>query len=92
VVVYDNDRARGDLPGCLVDDRTASLLPAAAAGAAEERARLRSLIGPCMRTETSITAFALEGDRRVYDWNARRFEMARRVDVIGPFPAGWLRP
>jgi hypothetical protein len=92
VVVYDNDQARGDLPGCLVDDRTASLLPAAAAGAAEERARLRSLIGPCMRTQTSITAFALEGDRRVYDWNARRFEMARRVDVIGPFPADWLRP
>ena len=90
VVVYDESQAR-DLPGCLVDDRTASLLPAAAAGASEERERLRTLLGPCVETEASISAFALEGDRQVYDWARRRFEIRRRIDVIGPYPADWLR-
>ena len=90
VVVYDEGQAR-DLPGCLVDDRTAPLLPAAAAGASEERERLRSLISPCVETEASITAFALEGDRQVYNWEERRFEMRLRLDVIGPYPADWLQ-
>ena len=90
VVVYDEGQAP-ELPGCLVDDRTAPLLPAAAAGASEERERLRSLLGPCLETEASITTFALEGDRQVYDWEERRFEMRRRIDVIGPFPVDWLR-
>ena len=90
VVVYDEGQTR-DLPGCLVNDRMASLLPAAAAGASEERARLRSLLEPCVEAESSIPAFALEGDRRVYDWQARRFETRRRLDVIGPFSGDWLR-
>ena len=90
VVVYDQGQVR-DLPGCLVDDRTASLLPAAAAGASEARERLRSLVGPCVETQSSATVFALEGDRRVYNWKERRFEVRRRIDVIGPFAADWLR-
>lgn len=91
VVVYDDGQAR-DLPDCFVDDRTAVLLPAAAAGGSDERDRFRSLIGPCVETEASFTAFGLEGDRRVYDWNTGRFETRRGLDVIGPFPADWLRP
>ena len=91
VVVYEDGQSR-DLPGCLVDDRTAALLPAAAAGVSEERELLRSVVGPCVENETSITALALEGDRRVYNWNERRFEARLRLDVIGPFPADWLRP
>jgi len=90
VVVYDNGRLR-DLPDCLVDDRTAALLPAAAAGASEERDQLRSLLGPCVEAESSVTAFVLEGDRRVYDWQERRFESRRALEVIGPFPTDWLR-
>jgi hypothetical protein len=90
VVVYEEGQPR-DLPGCLVDDRTASLLPAAAAGALEARERLRSLVGPCLETEALITTFALEGDRRVYDWDERRFEMKRRIDVVGPFSVDWIR-
>jgi hypothetical protein len=90
VVVYEGDQSR-DLPDCLVDHRTASLLPAAAAGASEERERLRSVVAPCVQTEASITALALEGDRRVYNWEKRRFETRLRIDVIGPFPVDWLR-
>ena len=90
VVVYDEGQAR-ELLDCLLDDRTASLLPAAAAGASDEQERLRAVLGPCVETEGSITTFALEGDRQVYNWEARRFEMKRRIDVIGPFPVDWIR-
>jgi hypothetical protein len=91
VVVYEGDQSR-DLPDCLVDHRTAPLLPAAAAGASEEREHLRSVLAPCVQAEASMTALALEGDRRVYNWEERRFETRLRVDVIGPFSASWLRP
>ena len=90
VVVYDGDQMR-ELPGCLVDDHAATTLPAAAAGASDERERLRSLIGPCLEAQTSVSTIALEGDRQVYNWKERRFEMRRRIDVIGPFSAEWLR-
>ena len=90
VVVYDEGQAR-DLPDCLVDDRMALLLPAAAAGGSEARERLRGFLGPCVEAATSFSTFALEGDRQVYDWQERRFEMRRRIDVIGPFQTDWLR-
>jgi hypothetical protein len=90
VVLYEGDRAR-DLPGCFVDDRSAPLLSSAAGGAADARARLHGVIRECGAIPASVTAIALEGDREVYDWDSGRFEWKRRLDVIGPVPADWIR-
>lgn len=90
VAVFDNGRYR-DLPDCLVDDRAAALVMTAASGGVDARAYLRSLLGPCLEAEPAASAFALEGDRRVYNWDERRFEWKRAIDVIGPVSAEWLR-
>jgi len=91
VVVFDNGQPR-ELPDCVVDDRTAGLVAAAAAGASGEREQLKHLLGRCLQTDVSTATFALEGDREVYNWNTRRFTWKRRLDVIGPFPVAWLGP
>lgn len=90
VVVFENGLAR-DLPECVVDDRGAALVSAAAAGGVDERERVRSLLGPCFEAAPLAEAFALEGDRAVYNRETRRFEWRRGVDVIGPVPADWVR-
>jgi len=90
VVMYDRGEIR-DIPDCHVDDRTAALLPAAAAGVLGARERVRGLVGPCATAITSATTLALEGDRRVYNWAEGRFEIRFRVDIIGPFSVDWLR-
>jgi hypothetical protein len=89
VVAYDNGTRR-ELPSCTVDDRTAAALPAAAAGAPAERARLRALLRRCLQASDAVTAFALEGDREVYNWKERRFEVKRALHIIGPVSADWL--
>lgn len=90
VVVFEGGEQR-ELPDCVVDDRAASLVPAAAAGAVAERERLRGVLAPCLEAAPLATAFALEGDREVYNWETRRFEWQRGLDVLGPVPADWLR-
>jgi hypothetical protein len=89
VLAYEADTVR-DLSNCVVDDRTAGLLPAAARGSASERERLKGVLAPCLRGQNAVTAFSLQGDRREYDWQARRFTFQRGLDVIGPYPADWL--
>jgi hypothetical protein len=89
VVVYENG-SRRELSSCTVDDLAAAALPAAAAGALDERARIRQLLGPCLQTDDVITALALEGDREVYNWKERRFEIRRALHIVGPVSADWL--
>ena len=88
VVIVDNNQSR-DLPDCLLSDRDAELLPLAAAGGIAARAHLRDVLGPCLG-EIQVGALALEGDRRVFDWQEHRFMWKRRIDVIGPVQADWV--
>ena len=90
LVLFENGQPR-DVPECLVDDRAAALVPAAAGGSTSERQRIRSLLAPCVASTPTATDFALEGDRQVYNWDERRFEWKRALDVVGPFPVDWLR-
>ena len=88
VVIVDNNQSR-DLPDCLLSDRDAELLPLAASGGIAARAHLRDVLAPCLR-EIQVGALALEGDRRVFDWQEHRFKWKRRIDVIGPVQADWV--
>ena len=91
IVLYEGERSR-EVPDCPVDDRSAALLPAAARGEASARAWLRELVLGCIDAAPArVTAVALEGDREVYNWDTGEFEWKRRLDVIGPVPADWLR-
>ncbi|MBI4887262.1 MAG: hypothetical protein HY824_09225 [Acidobacteria bacterium] len=89
LVVFDGERA-SSIPECPINDRAAAQVPAAAGGAGEARERVRALLRPCLPPGRAPSAIVLEGDRRVYNWTEGRFEWRRAVDVIGPFPAGWL--
>jgi hypothetical protein len=90
VVLFDRSGAH-DARECLLSERDAALFVAAHAGDAEARALLRPMLRRCVEREPEIRAVALEGDRAVFNWNARRLEPQRAVDVIGPFAADWLR-
>jgi hypothetical protein len=91
LVLFENGQPR-EMSECLVDDRAAALVPVAAGGSTTERQRIRSLLAPCVASAPSATEFALEGDRQVYNWDERRFEWKRALDVVGPFSVDWLRP
>jgi hypothetical protein len=90
VVAISGDSA-SELRGCLVDDVAAHAVEAAGRGDANEQERVRGLLGPCLSEHLGITMLRLEGDRKVYDWERRRFEWRRRLDVVGPVPADWLQ-
>ncbi|NOT26552.1 MAG: hypothetical protein HOP16_10670 [Acidobacteria bacterium] len=76
---------------CQLADHDAALLPLAEAGDADARGRLRYLLNGCLPTDEFADAIALEGDRRVYDWQTRQFVWKRGLDVLGPAPVDWLR-
>ena len=80
-----------ELPGCIVDDAAVRELEAAAGGDAGARARMKGLLGPCLSKRPGVNVVRLEGDRQVYDWEARRFEWRRRLEVIGPVRIDWMR-
>jgi hypothetical protein len=89
-VVMLDSRGR-HLTDCLLADRDAWLLPAAASEDGAARARLSDVLGECLPQESEPDAILFEGDRRVFDWQTRRFEWKHTVDVLGPAPADWLR-
>lgn len=76
---------------CLLADHDAALLPRAEAGDAGARGRLRYLLSECLPSGRPADAIALEGDRRVYDWQTGQFVWKRALDVLGPAPVDWLR-
>ena len=76
---------------CLLADHDAALLPLAEGGNAEARGRLRYLLSGCLPSGISADAIALEGDRRVYDWQTRQFVWKRALDVVGSTSVSWLR-
>ncbi|HVZ21679.1 MAG TPA: hypothetical protein VG871_11480 [Vicinamibacterales bacterium] len=67
-----------ELPGCVLDDRTAARLRDPAQSKIE--AAVWSLC-PSLKPPARVV---LRGDRRVYDWDRARFQWRRGVDVIGP--------
>jgi hypothetical protein len=89
-VVFIRGNERVELTGCTVSDRAAAAVPAAANGNEQERAYLRGLIGECARDIDPAAQLVLEGDRRIYDWDQRRFTWRRGVGVVGPVSAEWL--
>ncbi len=89
-VVMLDSRGR-HLTDCLLADRDAWLLPLAASEDAAARARLSDVLGECLPHESEPDAILFEGDRRVFNWQTRRFEWKHTVDVLGPAPADWLR-
>ena len=89
VVEVDEHRA-ADLPGCVVDEAGARAVAAAADGDVSARARVRGLLGPCLADRRGVSMVRLEGDRQVYDWQQRRFDWRRRVEVIGPVRVDWI--
>ena len=76
---------------CLLADHDAMLLPLAEQGDAGARGRLRYLLDGCLPADQPADAIALEGDRRVYDWQTRQFVWKRALDVVGPAAVDWLR-
>ena len=90
-VVFIRGNERIELPGCTLDDSAAMAVPVAAAGNEQQRAYLRGLIGECAHDVAPESHLVLEGDRRVYDWDERRFTWQRGVNVVGPVSAEWLR-
>jgi hypothetical protein len=82
---------REDLPDCTIDSPAAETFSRAVAGDEAERTRMRSLIGECVVDRTDVTQVGIEGDKKVFDWNARRFVWKRALDVVGPADAAWLR-
>lgn len=80
-----------ELPGCVVDDAGVRAFEAAAGGDARAQARLKGLLAPCLAERKDVTMLRLEGDRQVYDWEHRRFEWRRRLEVIGPARIDWMR-
>jgi hypothetical protein len=89
VVLLDN-RGR-HLTNCLLADRDAWLLPSAASEDAAARARLSDVLDECLPHESDADAIVFEGDRRVFNWQTRRFEWKHTIDVLGPVPTDWLR-
>jgi hypothetical protein len=76
---------------CVLADRDALLLPRAGGGDAEARERLRYVLKRCLPSDEPPGAIALEGDRRVYDWQSRQFVWKRAIDVLGPTSVDWLK-
>jgi len=89
-VVMLDSRGR-HLTECLLADRDAWLLPLVESDDAVARARLSDVLGECLPHESDPDAILFEGDRRVFNWQTRRFEWKHSVDVLGPVPADWLR-
>ena len=89
-VVMLDSRGR-HLTDCLLADRDAWLLPSAASEDAAARARLSGVLDECLPHESEPDAIMFEGDRRVFNWQTRRFEWEHTVDVLGPVSADWLR-
>jgi hypothetical protein len=71
------------LDGCVVDDVIAGRVREAMASAAPVPAPMRAVLERCL-TMPGASAWRLEGDRRVYDWEAGVFSWKRGIDVIGP--------
>jgi hypothetical protein len=72
------------LDGCVVDDVIAGRVREAMAAAAPVPAPMRAVLARCLRDQQGASAWRLEGDRRVYDWDAGVFVWKRGIDVIGP--------
>jgi hypothetical protein len=90
-VVGIEGRQPVELAGCVVDDAAVRQFEAASGGDAGARARVKGLLGPCLSKHPGVTMVRLEGDRQVYDWEQRRFEWRRRLDVVGPVRIDWIR-
>ena len=86
-IIDGTDRRSTD---CVLADRDALLLPIAGVGDAEARDRLRYVLNTCLPSGEPAGAIALEGDRRVYDWQSRQFVWKRAIDVLGPTSVDWL--
>ena len=82
VVAHADGRWIG-LDGCVVDDVIAGRVREAMASAAPVPAPMRAVLERCL-TLAGASAWRLEGDRRVYDWDAGVFSWKRGIDVIGP--------
>jgi hypothetical protein len=90
-VVGITGQEAADLPDCVVDDVAVRAFEAAVKGDEHARARMRGLLGPCLGERPAVTMVRLEGDRQVYNWERRRFEWRRRLEVIGPVRVDWMR-
>jgi hypothetical protein len=80
-----------DLPDCTIDDTAAQSFLRAVQGDANERVRIKGLIGECVDRRPDVVEVSIEGDKRVFNWQTRRFEWKRALDRIGPSDASWLR-
>jgi hypothetical protein len=80
-----------DLPDCTIDDTAAQSFVRAVQGDATERVRIKGLIGECVDRRPDVVEVSIEGDKRVFNWQTRRFEWKRALDRIGPADASWLR-
>jgi hypothetical protein len=72
------------IEGCVVDDVIAGRVREALAAAAPVPAPMRAMLARCLAVQPGVSAWRLEGDRRVYDWDAGVFSWRRGIDVIGP--------
>jgi hypothetical protein len=80
-----------DLPDCTLDSAAAEVFARAAEGDAQSRASMRSLIGGCVRDHPEVQEVRIEGDKRVFDWEEKRFVWKRGLERQGPVDASWLR-
>jgi hypothetical protein len=82
-VVAVRQDASMDVPDCLLDEPAAARVRAATAPSRQVARELQIRGNVCL-TGDDIEAVTLEGDRRVFDWDAGRFTVQRRLDVVGP--------